>query len=52
MEPAKEEIHKDYKIKIIEGKMRYLIDGMEYRRRILEEEGRNKLRDKRKKKMY
>ncbi len=30
MEPAKEEIYKDYKIKIIEGKMRYLIDGMAF----------------------
>ena len=30
IKPKKEESLKDYKIKIIEGKMRYLIDGMAF----------------------
>lgn len=48
MKPVKEKLG-DFKIEIIEGKKKYLIEAMEFRLRILEEkEKTNKLREKKK----
>jgi len=48
MKPVKEDSLKDYKIAIIEGKKKYVIEAMSFRRRILEEKEANKLRGKKK----
>lgn len=50
MKPAKEESLKDYKTAIAEGKKEYVIESIEFRRKILKEKATDRLRDKKKKK--